>query len=554
MKAFKNLFFSTINKKLISLQILVSVSFLTMGYFAITSINSLDELISHGSISKASTALRNAMQADMMHDALRGDVINSLLVSGESNSDLGTKEAVEKDLEEHISTFNESIETAKNSSPNTDVTKAIEEVLPALNAYGEAAKVIVKKTFENREEALKDFPKFMEAFSELEERMENLSGKIDDSVKLANQELNTLSEKYKHICQITLAIGFVSTLLLGWIIANSIQSPLKKVVTDLEKSSSSTQLISRKLSDASETVASATKQQSAAVQESVAALAEMKSMITQTTENAKDSLKVAQRVTENSEEGKVVMQKMVNSIDSIQQANSQLQNIVTIIKEISAKTLVINDIVFKTQLLSFNASIEAARAGQHGRGFSVVAEEVGNLAQMSGNAAKEIQTLLTDSQQQVAQILEITGQRVNEGQKVSTEALASFDVITKDIQAIAERIQGIAEATNEQLEGINQSYIAMDNMDKSTISNSKVAEQAAQSASELKKQSHRLFEIMKSTKNMVFGSEIVNSESSKEVKTKSAPKPETEIISMDSLDSTLEMFDEKDFTTSISAD
>ena len=152
----------------------------------------------------------------------------------------------------------------------------------------------------------------MEAFSELEERMENLSGKIDDSVKLANQELNTLSEKYKHICQITLAIGFVSTLLLCWIIANSIQSPLKKVVTDLEKSSSSTQLISRKLSDASETVASATKQQSAAVQESVAALAEMKSMITHTTENAKDSLKVSQRVTEKSEEGKVVMQKMRN--------------------------------------------------------------------------------------------------------------------------------------------------------------------------------------------------------------------------------------------------
>ncbi|MHA0111674.1 methyl-accepting chemotaxis protein, partial [Klebsiella pneumoniae] len=78
-------------------------------------------------------------------------------------------------------------------------------------------------------------------------------------------------------------------------------------------------------------------------------------------------------------------------------ANSQLQSISNIIGEISAKTNIINDIVFKTQLLSFNASIEAARAGQHGRGFAVVAEEVGNLAQMSGNAAKEIRALLEDS-------------------------------------------------------------------------------------------------------------------------------------------------------------
>ena len=50
--------------------------------------------------------------------------------------------------------------------------------------------------------------------------------------------------------------------------------------------------------------------------------------------------------------------------------------------------------MFKTQLLSFNASIEAARAGQHGRGFAVVAEEVGHLAQTSGKAAEEIRNLL----------------------------------------------------------------------------------------------------------------------------------------------------------------
>ncbi|EQC49763.1 methyl-accepting chemotaxis protein [Bacteriovorax sp. DB6_IX] len=72
------------------------------------------------------------------------------------------------------------------------------------------------------------------------------------------------------------------------------------------------------------------------------------------------------------------------------EGNKKINEIVSVINEISEKTKVINDIVFQTKLLSFNASVEAARAGEHGKGFAVVAEEVGNLAQMSGKAAEEM--------------------------------------------------------------------------------------------------------------------------------------------------------------------
>lgn len=74
-------------------------------------------------------------------------------------------------------------------------------------------------------------------------------------------------------------------------------------------------------------------------------------------------------------------------------SNKKITEITKVISEVAAKTQVINEIVFKTKLLSFNASVEAARAGDQGRGFSVVAEEVGNLAKMSGDAAKEISNI-----------------------------------------------------------------------------------------------------------------------------------------------------------------
>lgn len=117
---------------------------------------------------------------------------------------------------------------------------------------------------------------------------------------------------------------------------------------------------------------------------------------------------------------------MLNSIDEISQSNDsiadqtrqnneKINEIVKLISDIGNKTKVINEIVFQTKLLSFNASVEAVRVGEYGKGFAVVAEEVGNLAnKMSGNAAKEISSLLDESQRKTAQIVKETESKVDE--------------------------------------------------------------------------------------------------------------------------------------------
>lgn len=303
------------------------------------------------------------------------------------------------------------------------------------------------------------------------------------------------------------SLGFVTFFVFAGvlILSNQISSSFMAVTEKLQTVAEATSRTSQSLSEAAQSVASATSEQAAAVQESVSSMSEITSMIAQTGQNVKECSDISQKVASRTDEGSRIMERMVSSMESIHQANSQLQNMANIINEVSNRTMVINDIVFKTQLLSINASIEAGRAGQHGKGFSVVAEEVGNLAQMSGNAAKEIQTLIQDSQRQVAQIIETTQHRVNEGQQVSKEALATFNEIATGIQGMSERIIGIGQATREQDLGIKQISIAMNEMDITTQRNSMVSAKASELSRILSEHGYQVNRVMQAMRTLVRG-------------------------------------------------
>ena len=304
-----------------------------------------------------------------------------------------------------------------------------------------------------------------------------------------------------------IALGFSSLAVFFGVLffAGRFSNSFLAVTEKLQEVAEATTETSQSLSEAAQSVASATSEQAAAVQESVSSMSEITSMIAQTGQNVKECTDISQKVASRTEDGSRIMERMVASMESIQQANGQLQNMANIINEVSNRTMVINDIVFKTQLLSINASIEAARAGQHGKGFSVVAEEVGNLAQMSGTAAKEIQTLIQDSQRQVSQIIETTQHRVSEGQSVSKEALTTFNEIATGIQGMSERIVGIGQATREQDLGIRQISIAMNEMDITTQRNSAVSTKTSELSGVLSEHGHQVHRVMQAMTTLVRG-------------------------------------------------
>jgi len=326
-------------------------------------------------------------------------------------------------------------------------------------------------------------------------------------IRVKADEVFAIIEENMRVALYTTIISVLVFTISAWVFAMGLARKFNLVSDKLKDTAEHTSKMATKLADSSRMVAEVSAEQSASVQETVSSMAEISSMISQTNNNLRECTDIAGKVSSKSEQGNQIMTRLASAMDAVSNSNHQLQSIANIISEVSAKTMVINDIVFKTQLLSINASIEAARAGQHGKGFSVVAEEVGNLAQMSGTAAKEIQHLIADSHKAVQQIIEVTQARTSESQSVANEAVGAFSEIASGVQAINDRLQGVAQATKEQELGISQITVAMNQMDQATQRNSATATESNDLVKSLTSVSERNYKIMRALRTLVVGNE-----------------------------------------------
>ncbi len=341
----------------------------------------------------------------------------------------------------------------------------------------------------------------------LDKNIQDYNGKVIGKVAIG-YKTDPIKSVFWHL----LILGGLAVLLIQvlssltvFFISRSAVEPIKRTLSKLSKTSDVLSQTSNEISKFSEALSKGVGEQSEAVQETTSAMTEMSSMLSQTSNYAKQSETIMLSVTQKANSGMSIMNQMVESMSSVQQANDHLLQIAEIIREISNKTNVINSIVFKTQLLSFNASIEAARAGQHGRGFAVVAEEVGKLANMSGKAATEIASLIKDSEKQVEDIVRNTQERVVVGRRVTEEAFKNFKEIATDIHLVSTQIINISSATREQELGVVQTNKAMRDLDKTTDLNHQIAESSNLTSRTLESEVRGLDLIARSIKTSITG-------------------------------------------------
>lgn len=258
---------------------------------------------------------------------------------------------------------------------------------------------------------------------------------------------------------------------------NSLSSNIATLVSEIRSSSQTAMTLAEQLSSRSAELSVKTEQQSASLIQTAASMEQMAASTRNNADNTRLASEQANAATLQAQKGGQLMGQVANNMQSITECALQMTEIISLI----------DGIAFQTNILALNAAVEAARAGDHGKGFSVVAGEVRNLAHRSAEAAKNIKLLI-----------DVTSNNVTQGVNVVSQAERNMQDIVAGSNNVSRLMDDISASTSEQEKGISQITQALSELERVTQSNVAMVEELNGSSDVLRNQ---VIELQTRTRN-----------------------------------------------------
>ncbi len=456
-----------VTQKIFIVTLTAGLALIALGAVVLQTFNTVVD--SNDRLTRLNEALKNHQTADMMHDAIRGDVISFRLAQATTDQNLAASSRDE--LAGHAQELEDRLAANQALDLPPSVVQLLAPTRESLSQYLRTGQVMMSSDTMTELERKRVMTAFIHAFDELEDAMGAVSDELVETMRQSQSQVASLVTSFKLTLLGGLAVAAVLLVVISLLVARSVPRPFARIISELRQTSARNAESAEIVARSSTHLADSANHQAASLEQIGASLEEVAGMTSRNTEHAQRAKSLSGSARSGVDAGTDNMAHMVTAMDAIKQAS----------EEIAAILKTIDEIAFQTNILALNAAVEAARAGEAGAGFAVVADEVRALAQRSAKAAREVEGKIADAIQ-----------RSDLGVSICSEVNGQLATIAQQVREVDDLMLEIANASHEQAQNTQQVNAAVAQMDSVVQRSAAQAEESSSTATDLSHQAKSL--------------------------------------------------------------